>query len=34
MGGRIGIIDGVLRYVEFSAEADIDKRAPSAVKLP
>jgi hypothetical protein len=33
-GNQIGMVGGILRYVEFRAEADIDLRAPSAEKLP
>jgi hypothetical protein len=33
-GGNIGMVDGVVKYIEFSAEVDLGKRESSAVKKP
>lgn len=33
-GGRIGYLDGVIKYIEFTAEADIRKRGPTNIKKP
>jgi hypothetical protein len=33
-GGRIGMVDGVIKYIEFTAEVDIDRRASTSVKKP
>ena len=33
-GGRIGMVDGVIKYIEFTAEVDINKRGSTADKKP
>jgi hypothetical protein len=33
-GGRIGMVDGVIKYIEFTAEVDINKRGSTAIKKP
>lgn len=33
-GGRIGMVKGVIKYVEFTAEVDIGKRDSSKIKRP
>lgn len=33
-GGRIGYVKGVIKYIEFTAEVDINKRGSSTIKRP
>lgn len=33
-GGRIGMVDGVIKYIEFTVEVDIPKRGSTKVKKP
>ena len=34
LGGRIGMVDGVIKYIEFTTEVDINKRGSTAIKKP
>lgn len=33
-GGGIGMVDGVVKYIEFSCEVDLGKRVASSIKKP
>ena len=33
-GGGIGMVDGVIKYIEFTVEVDLDKRGSTKVKKP
>ena len=32
--GRIGMVDGIIKYIEFQVEVDLEKRAPTVLKRP